>query len=122
MPNHAHLILHPIRKIRMGIVIGELKSLVARKVIKQWRLSKNKILKKLEKEINGNKKYVFWYPRCYDHNCRTNKTVIEKINYCHYNPVRANLVSDPKDWKWSSYNNYYGKDKDSAIEVNCIQI
>ena len=60
------------------------------------------------------------YP-CYDHNCRTLETVLEKINYCHNNPVRAGLVGDPGDWKWSSYGWYQG-DIDVPIIMDKIEI
>jgi putative transposase len=44
----------------------------------------------------------FWQKRCYDHNCRTNETVLENIKYCHKNPVTRGLVKDPGDWQWSA--------------------
>ena len=48
-----------------------------------------------------------WKPRAYDHNVyRDIETVIEKLNYCHDNPVRRGLVADPAAWRWSSYRFY----------------
>ncbi|NJC27493.1 hypothetical protein [Neolewinella antarctica] len=29
------------------------------------------------------------------------------VDYLHQNPVRANLVSHPSEWGYSSYNEYY---------------
>ena len=52
---------------------------------------------------------MFWDKRCYDHNCRSPQTVVEKIRYCHNNPVTRGLVSDPAEWKWSSYNAQLGR-------------
>jgi REP element-mobilizing transposase RayT len=35
----------------------------------------------------------------------------ELSRYIHLNPVRANMVSVPEDYEWSSYNQYIGKNK-----------
>lgn len=35
----------------------------------------------------------------------------ELSRYIHLNPVRANMVSAPEDFQWSSYNQYIGKQK-----------
>ncbi len=97
MPNHVHLVLHPTEVMKLGMVIGEIKSRTAR----QW-FAESKV-------ASNSGKRVFWQSRCYDHNCRSKAAVIEKINYCHTNPVRSGLVKDQGDWNWSSYNWYQGK-------------
>jgi hypothetical protein len=35
--------------------------------------------------------------------------LIEKLEYMHQNPVVRKLVTDPKDWVWSSYSAYSGR-------------
>jgi REP element-mobilizing transposase RayT len=35
----------------------------------------------------------------------------ELSHYIHLNPVRAKMVSTPKDFHWSSYNQYIGNQK-----------
>ena len=41
-------------------------------------------------------------------------------SYVELNPVRAKIVEDPKDFKWSSYNVYaYGK-RDTVVDENPI--
>ena len=96
MPEHVHLVLHPPDGTQLGLVVREIKSLSARKYF--------------AKRPAGppGAKRVFWMPRCYDHNCRTQETTIEKINYCHNNPVKRGLVESPGDWNWSSHNWYKG--------------
>jgi hypothetical protein len=32
--------------------------------------------------------------------------------YIHNNPVRAGIVKEPREYRWSSYNNYTGRVKD----------
>ena len=35
----------------------------------------------------------------------------QKLNYIHKNPVEAELVCDEKDWPYSSWHDYYGKEQ-----------
>jgi putative transposase len=58
-----------------------------------------------------------WQRRCYDHNCRTPEIVVEKLKYCHDNPVKRGLVNHPEDWPWSSYNWYQGR-RDGIFEID----
>ena len=114
MPEHVHLVVHPPESLKLGPVIGELKSKSASAIISRGlvelpgdcRVSKN-----------GHARWAFWQPRCYDHNCRTPETVLEKINYCHNNPVKRGLVPSPGDWAWSSYNWYEGQ-SDVPLEID----
>jgi hypothetical protein len=82
--------------MRLGLVIGEIKSRTAREFFAQSKIGQFGTTR------------VFWEPRCYDHNCRSSESVNEKIEYCHHNPVKRGLVADPGAWKWSSYNWYQG--------------
>lgn len=96
MPEHVRLVLHPPEGMKLGLVVRELKSLSARRFF-------------LLRPVGGpNEKRVFWQRRCFDYNCRTPENTIQKINYCHNNPVKRGLVTDPGDWPWSSYNCYHG--------------
>jgi len=65
-------------------------------------------------------KYALWQRRCYDHNCRTPETVVEKINYCHYNPVVRGLVNSPGEWIWSGYN-WYQVNRNVPIKMDGIE-
>jgi putative transposase len=96
MPEHVHLVLYPPEGMKLGLVIREIKSLSARQFFSELPVGQ------------PDETRVFWERRCYDHNCRTRESVIEKINYCHMNPVKRGLVRDPGAWIWSSYNWYDG--------------
>jgi hypothetical protein len=39
----------------------------------------------------------------YDFNVWSQAKKKEKLNYMHANPVKSGLVTDAKDWPWSSY-------------------
>jgi putative transposase len=51
----------------------------------------------------------FWQPRFYDFNVWSAMKRREKLDYMHRNPVTRRLVTDPKDWVWSSYASYSGR-------------
>jgi len=95
MPEHVHLVLLPKEDMKLGPLIGEIKSLVAREY---FALA----------SADDSRRHVFWQKRCYDHNCRTPESVKEKIVYCHNNPVRRGLVAEPGEYRWSSHNWYIG--------------
>ena len=64
---------------------------------------------------------MFWQKRCYDHDCRTEETVKEKINSCHKNPVNRGLVNSMEDWIYSSYRWYQGMDN-IVFEINGVKL
>ena len=103
MPEHVHLVLFPPAGMKLGLVIGEIKSHSARSYFARLPTASDGVSERAE----GRR--VFWQKRCYDHNCRSPETVWEKIHYCHNNPVERGLVSEPSAWRWSSYNWYQGK-------------
>jgi putative transposase len=47
-----------------------------------------------------------WTPRGHDFNIEREETLVEKLNYCHKNPVTRELVTYPDQWRWSSYRYY----------------
>ena len=59
----------------------------------------------------------FWQTRFYDFNVRTEKKRKEKLRYMHQNPVRRGMVSNPEEWRWSSYR-FYLLDEPGRVEVN----
>ncbi len=61
----------------------------------------------------------FWQRRCYDFNVWSRKKRIEKLGYMHMNPVKRGLVSSPRNWLWSSYAWYEGKD-DGLIRIDPV--
>lgn len=47
--------------------------------------------------------------------------LLELSRYVHLNPVRAKIVDKPKDYKWSSYRGYIGKDReDEWVEYSWV--
>lgn len=46
--------------------------------------------------------------------------LLDCATYIHLNPVMANLVSHPSQWKYSSYSNYLGKGLNVFINTSII--
>ena len=110
MPEHVHMVVHPPQGSRLGLIVGRLKSLSARDILARHLPLGMYTRADLLVKRDGKIKHAFWQSRCYDHNCRSREKVIEKINYCHWNPVRRELVRSPEDWQGSSYRWYQGKE------------
>jgi REP element-mobilizing transposase RayT len=89
MFNHVHLVCTPLLKekeIYFGLaeILHSLKRHTAQEA--------NKILQR-----NG----AFWQDESYDHFIRNESELERTVKYVLYNPVKANLVKEPTDWKWS---------------------
>ncbi len=121
MPNHVHLVIYPETNQKIGKIIGELKSTSAREILNYFKDNKIAALNDIIVIRDGIRRHAFWYRRCYDHNCRGVKSVLEKINYCHNNPVKSNLVKESGEWLWSSYNHYDGK-HNPIIEIDDFEL
>ena len=117
MSEHVHLVLHPPDEVKLGPIVGELKSRSARQM-----LAEDLVVLPPDCRVrkDGRERNCVWQPRGYDHNCRTGDTVLEKINYSHNNPVTRCLVSEPGEWRWSSYNWYMGA-TDVPLEMDSIE-
>ena len=111
MPDHVHLVILPPDGLKLGILIGQMKGRSAHAIIRSR--------KDISQRSNGQP--TVWQRRCYDHNCRNHETVIEKIQYCHNNPVNRGLVNDSGDWPWSSYR-WYNGDKDVVLDIDGVEL
>lgn len=107
MPDHVHLVLHPPDSMELGRKIGELKSLSARRYFAERNVSPSAETR------------ILWLRRSYDHNRRDTDSVVEKVNYCHNNPVKKGLVTEPGEWRWSSFNWYQGRE-DVPLEIDAV--
>jgi putative transposase len=117
MPEHVHLVLYPPADISLGREIGKLKAYAAIDLMKVLDSLSEPVPRRCQSDGSEADVRAFWERRCYDHNCRTPETTIEKINYCHNNPVKRGLVSEPAAWPWSSYRWYQGFDALLAMDM-----
>ncbi len=105
MPDHVHLIVNTNESVSIANYLLALKRPFALEVLNRWRELNAKILPKL-RDING--KHHFWQAGGgYDRNVFGDE-LVEKIRYCHKNPIERGLCDSATDWKWSSAGRYSG--------------
>jgi REP element-mobilizing transposase RayT len=89
MPNHVHLVLTPYES-------SETADYSLTKIMHNIkRNSANHANKVLDR--TG----AFWQHETYDHFIRDETELERIIKYVLYNPVKAGLVKDQNDWKWT---------------------
>ena len=117
MPEHVHLVVVPPEDGELGPAIGEMKRQSALLIHDLLQRQASPLLSRLSVVRNGVPKFALWKRRCFDHNCRSEREVWEKVNYCHNNPVKRGLVRQPERWRWSSYQ-YYAGSSDTLLEID----
>ena len=117
MPEHVHLLIGEPKKGNPSKVIQALKQSVSRRLWRKRRGKSSPNQMKLEFAV-AEKLPHLWQRRFYDFNVWSYKKKMEKLMYMHSNPVKRGLVKDPKDWPWSSYSFYEGRD-DGFLKMDC---
>ncbi|MFQ6002632.1 MAG: transposase [Candidatus Zixiibacteriota bacterium] len=56
-----------------------------------------------------------WQDSFYDHIIRNRKEFVQRLNYIHYNPVRAGLVEKAEDYKYSSATGKFNIDLNTCV-------
>jgi len=105
MPNHAHLVF-TIRCDYVSSVRAEARatSTTSRYIMTDiLRLIKGATAREANKILN--RTGTFWQHESYDHVVRDEKELNRIIWYTINNPVKAGLVKNAKNWKWSYYAN-----------------
>jgi len=87
MDNHVHLIIQTLKEDNISIIMQVINKNIATKC--------NQVL-----DRTGH----FWGARFHSTRIETDEQLYNTLIYLNLNPVKAGLVYDPKDWKWSSYN------------------
>lgn len=109
MENHFHLIAeHEDLKTCMQSI----KSYTAKKILDLLKSKNNHLyLKQLAFSRKRGKKesvYQVWQEGYHPKQIFTQKMLIQKINYVHFNPVKRGYVDKPEDWRYSSARDYLG--------------
>jgi putative transposase len=125
MPNHVHFIFRSKNGDPSGL-IRDYKGFTSKKLLKtiQENPSENRreyFLHVFEKAGNARsnvEKYQLWQQDNMPIELYSGHVIQQKLNYIHQNPVKAGLVIDPIDWKYSSARNYSGDD--SVLKIDLI--
>jgi REP element-mobilizing transposase RayT len=111
MEHHIHLIA---TSEKLSKEIGDLKSYTARQIVDHLTAKGYKaILNQMQffkKRHKTDQKYQVWEEGSHPQLIETTTMLNQKLDYIHYNPVRAGYVDDPMHWRYSSYRFYCGMD------------
>jgi putative transposase len=104
MPDHIHLIVWPReRQYDDSDFLGRFKEPVSRQAMQYLKQHAPHWLTRLESKRGRRIEHHFWQPgRGFDRNIVRAATLLAMIDYLHDNPVRKQLVTRARDWKWSS--------------------
>ncbi|MEW6531766.1 MAG: transposase [Thermodesulfobacteriota bacterium] len=106
MPEHVHLLVLPRRETyRISDFLKAVKQPVSTRVLhKLKKRNASSLLELRVTKLDSQPRFRFWQAGGgHDFNVWSMKKALEKALYCHRNPVTRGLVSDPEDWRWSSY-------------------
>ena len=123
MPNHLHLIVSAKRSTGLSDIMRDFKKFTSAEIRaiennfkesrKSWMLW---IFSKAGENNARNINYRFWQQDNHPIECSTPDIFNSKINYLHENPVRAGLVWNAEDYRYSSGVDYYTTRK-GLIEI-----
>ncbi len=100
MPNHVHLIIDI-----GGFQITEYKNKSSYKLSRIMETLKGYTAKSANKILS--RTGSFWQKESYDHVVRDGNELNRIIRYVMDNPVKAGLVNNPEEWKWTYVNEKY---------------
>ncbi|HLF33357.1 MAG TPA: transposase [Cyclobacteriaceae bacterium] len=128
MTNHIHAILGSSGVMKLEDIIRDFKSFTSRHIRKELEqnLSESRskwILNLLYTTGLTNKRnndFQLWQQHNHPIELSTNEMMDQRLDYTHYNPVKAGFVEKPEDWLWSSAMDYYGTGK-GKLELKFIE-
>ena len=103
MPDHLHVVIHPIGIYNFSYIMKMIKGSFTRKLNKA-----------------GGKTGKIWQKGFYDEYIRDELHLLRVLEYMHNNPVKAKLVMAAEEYPFSSYNHYFQTDYQSnqVIEID----
>jgi len=101
MPDHVHVLLRPQDVGQLSPILQQWKRLTATTISKSLNLHSPQSHFHARLRDSAGELHV-WQKRSYAFNIYTPEKALEKIQYMHHNPVKANLVEDVCDWPWST--------------------
>ena len=114
MPEHVHLVL-ALEDIEAESLLRSLKRPFSSEVLARWREIGTPLLAKLRDRPGT---HHFWQKGGgYDRNVISDE-LLEKIRYCHRNPITRGLVQTSVDWKWSSARAYENREDAIGPTIN----
>jgi putative transposase len=116
MSNHVHLLISANNNdVKLSDIIRDFKKHTSKAIIqaiqlnekesrKEWILA---IFSKFGKSNSRNTNFQFWRQDNHPMEIYSAEFIAQKMNYIHYNPVVAGIVSEPWHYIYSSATDYY---------------
>ena len=125
MPNHFHLICSFINNANPGMVLKNIKSFTAMKIInaiinnpqesrREWMLD---LFEKNGQRMKSNFRFQFWQHENHSILLGNKEMHNQRIDNLDENPERAGFVKHPVDWKHSSAIDYYTEEGKGLLEL-----
>jgi REP element-mobilizing transposase RayT len=116
MSNHLHAIVGSVGEAIVSDIWRDFKKFTSKEIIatikteisesrSEWMLNRFEHSGKNDKKI---KNYRFWQEGNDAQGIYLNEYFEQKLNYIHYNPVKAEIVNRPEDYRYSSAIDYAG--------------
>jgi len=102
MPNHVHLLVE-VRDVPLSRVMQALQFRYTRTFNVRYRKSGHL--------FQGRYKAIL---------CERDAYLLELSSYLHLNPVRAGLIDDPVDYRWTSYGAYVRGEDDELVNTGFV--
>ena len=105
MPEHVHLLVYPtIAQPEIDSFLSAVKRPYSFRIKQLLVKGNSPLLEQLTiSERPGKMTFRYWQEGPgYDRNLSGEKATLAAIDYIHQNPVRRGLVTQARDWKWSS--------------------
>ncbi|MCZ6776131.1 MAG: hypothetical protein O7D34_06720 [Ignavibacteria bacterium] len=123
LPSHFHWIIQlDLKTGSISDIMRDIKKYTAWDVLQELEKDNRiELLNLFELEAQGRKQQQrkFWMERFDDEVIRNRQMFLTKLKYIHNNPVKAELVSRPEDYKYSSARNYVLGDQ-STLHVSTV--
>ena len=126
MSNHIHIIVQS-KDEKLSDLLRDFKKFTSKKILekiqtepesrREWMLERFKLA---TESHSRNKNFQLWQYGNHAEEIYSEKFMWSKIDYIHFNPVRAGIVKKPQDYVYSSASNYI--DKIGIVEVEIVQI
>jgi len=116
MTNHVHSIISSNDKQLEDIIRDhkrhtseKLRAAIEKNAGESRRAWMIELFKRAGTQNSNNSGFQLWQQHNHPIELFSWDMVLQKLNYIHYNPVKAGYVANPEDWLWSSAGNYAGK-------------
>jgi putative transposase len=116
MPDHVHAIIWFPETGQLRRFIQSWKRLSSHDIRKWYREFEPEYFRKENIDFGDR----FWTPKYYAFEIYAREKLVEKLNYMHLNPVRAGLVENAMDYKWSTAR-WYGERRTVGVPIEWVE-